>query len=58
MSNKIRIILEGNFQCSPDAYCKYHRTVVIENQLIKNLLIEGYHIVGADEIKEIEEEEG
>ncbi len=46
--NKIRLILEGYFQCTPDHFEKVMKTIEIESAELEYLLANGYTVIGND----------
>jgi len=49
--NKVTLILNGWFQCSPDDWDKSMKIITIDNEELHNLLREGYKIIGNDPVK-------
>lgn len=45
---KIKIILEGYFQCSPEDFSKEMKVVEIENGELARLIEKGWKIIGSD----------
>ena len=45
---KVRIVLRGHFQCSPDKFDAHHRTVVVDSEELFGFVKEGYNAVGSE----------
>ena len=52
MKDKIRLIIKGYFQCSPDDWAPIIRTVNIESKELYDLIKEGYQVIGSELIKD------
>jgi len=50
--DKIRLIIKGYFQCSPDAWEPIMKTVIIENKELYELLNKGFRVIGSEVVKE------
>ncbi len=50
--DKIRLIIKGYSQCSPDAWEPMLRTVKIESKELFQLLEKGFEVIGSEIIKE------
>ncbi len=46
--DKIRLIIKGYSQCSPDAWEPMLRTVKIESKELHDLITKGYEVIGAE----------